>query len=199
MATSDQARWDAKYADKSVLALTAPDDWLQQHAVPLSTGNVLDLACGLGHNAIWLAQQGWRVDAVDISPVGLSLAAQLAEQAGCSSVCWIAADLDTFDLGDGRYDLVTVFRFLDREQLPQRIERTLRPGGRLIYETFSRGQLSRPDNHLKNPKFTLGSGELPTLFPGLTVIATEEIDLPDRCVARLVAQKPERMPMFPKT
>ena len=190
MATSDRDRWDAKYAGKPVPALSPPDDWLRQHAGPLIVGKALDLACGLGHNAIWLAQQGWHVDAVDISPVGLALASRVAEQVGCLAVSWIAADLDTFEPGEGRYDLITVFRFLDRQRLPQLIETALRPGGILIYETFSLGQLSRPDNHLKSPQFALEPGELPTLFPRLTVMATEEIDLPDRSVARLVARKP---------
>ena len=191
MATSDRHRWDAKYAGKSVPAVTGPDDWLRQHAAPLVVGTALDLACGLGHNAIWLAQQGWRVDAVDISSVGLSLAASLAERIGCPAVSWIAADLDAFVPREAGYDLITVFRFLDRQRLPNIIEAALRPGGMLIYETFSRRQMSRPDNHLKSDQFTLGPGELPTLFPHLTVVAAEEIDLPDRCVARLVAKKSE--------
>lgn len=150
----------------------------------------MDIACGLGHNAIWLAQQGWNVDAVDISPVGLALAAQVAEQAGCYGISWIAADLDEFQPRECAYDLITVFRFLDRNRLPQWIEAALRPGGMLIYETFSNGQLLRPDSHLKSSQFTLAPGELPALFPALEVVRTEEIDLPDRCVARLVAIKP---------
>ncbi len=191
MATSDRDRWDAKYADKPVPALAPPDDWLRQHASSLPAGRALELACGLGHNAIWLAQQGWQVDAIDISPAGLALAARLAEQVGCPSVSWIAADLDGFEPGESRYDLMTVFRFLDRRRLPRLIETALRPGGVLIYETFARGHLSRPDNHLKSAQFTLGPGELATLFPQLTVVAAEEVDLPDRCVARLVARKPD--------
>ncbi len=190
MTTSDRDRWDAKYAGKPVPASSLPDDWLRQHAVTLAAGTALDLACGLGYNAIWLAQQGWRVDAVDISPVGLSLAASLAERVGCPAVSWIAADLDTFVPCEAGYDLITVFRFLDRQRLPQMIEAALRPGGMLIYETFSQRQMSRPDNHLKCDQFTLGPGELPALFPHLTVVAAEEIDLPDRCVARLAARKP---------
>ena len=190
MATSDRDRWDTKYRSQSVPVLSLPDEWLIRHVQSLPPGNALDLACGLGHNAIWLAQQGWRVEAADISPVGLALAATLAERSGCPSVSWIAADLDFFEPRAASYDLMAIFRFLDRQRLPKMVERVLRPGGILIYETFSRGHLSRQDNHLKNPLFTLGPGELPTLFPGLTVIATEEIDLPDRCVARLAARKP---------
>lgn len=190
MSESDQQRWDAKYSDKTVAELKPADDWLRQHAAPLAAGRALDLACGLGHNALWLAQQGWHVDAVDVSPVGLVLAARLAEQAGCQAVSWIAADLDAFVPREAGYDLITVFRFLDRQRLPDLIETALRPGGMLIYETFSQRQMARPDNHLRDARFTLGPNELPSLFPRLTVVAAEEIDLPDRCVARLAARKP---------
>jgi len=190
VAESDRERWDAKYSGKIAATLNPPDDWLSRHVATIPVGKALDLACGLGHNAIWLAQRGWQVDAVDISPVGLSLAKQLADQADCSPISWIAADLESFSPPIASCDLVIVFRFLDRLRLPQLISDTLRPGGTLIYETFARGQLSRPDNHLKNPQFTLEPNELPTLFPGLTVVAHEELDLPDRSVARLVARKP---------
>lgn len=190
MATSDRDRWDAKYKARSTVKLAAPDEWLQQHVECCERpGRALDLACGLGHNAIWLAQRGWQVDAVDISPVGLDLAAALASQSDCQTISWIAADLDEFEPIMGKYDLVTIFRFLDRHRVPQIIETALRPGGILIYETFTEQQLSRTDNHLKSSRFTIGPGELPQLFPWLTVIAYEEVELADRSVARLVAQK----------
>lgn len=143
----------------------------------------------MGHNAIWLGLQGWRVDAVDISNVGLKLARQSATQASCSMVTWVEADLDVYEPADTTYDLIVVFRFLDRERLPTLIESALRPGGILVYETFTQQQLSRPDTHIKNPRFALQPGELPTLFPSLAVEAFEEVELEDRCVARLIARK----------
>lgn len=190
MSESDRQRWDAKYSGKPVPVLNPPDDWLRQHAASLAVGDALDLACGLGHNAIWLAQQGWHVDAVDISQAGLDLAKQLTEQVQCRSISWIAADLDSYELTPASCDLVVVFRFLDRTRLPAFIEAALRPGGTLIYETFTRGQLARPESHLKNSQFTLRPNELPGLFPRLKVLAYEEVELPDRSVARLVARKP---------
>lgn len=190
MSESDRQRWDAKYSAKVVPVLNPADDWLRQHASSLTTGKAMDLACGLGHNAIWLAQQGWHVDAVDISVTGLELAKQLAEQVQCQSISWIAADLDSYVPTPASCDLVVVFRFLDRVRLPAFIEAALRPGGTLIYETFTCGQLARPDSHLKNSQFALQPNELPGLFPRLTVLAYEEVDLVDRSVARLVARKP---------
>ncbi|MBS0201311.1 MAG: methyltransferase domain-containing protein [Planctomycetes bacterium] len=190
MSDSDRQRWDAKYADKASTTVLPPDDWLSRHATPLAVGVALDLACGLGHNAIWLSQHGWKVDAVDISPIGLALAEQAAERANVQTISWIAADLDRYEPPTNHYDLVTVFRFLDRHRLPHLIERSLRTGGILIYETFSQGQLSRADNHLISAQFTLGPDELPTLFPGLEILFHDETELPDRSVARIVGRKP---------
>jgi SAM-dependent methyltransferase len=188
MSLDDRERWDAKYAAKSVPEKLAPDDWLVEQAAPLPRGRALELACGLGHNAIWLAGQGWRVDAVDVSPIGLRLAAELAARNG-ATVNWIVADLDEYIPAANNYDLIVVFRFLDRTRLPAVIERSLKSGGRLIYETFTQSHLTRPDNHLKNPAFALAPGELPRLFPNLSVVSYSECELPDRSVARFVAEK----------
>ena len=63
-------------------------------------------------------------------------------------------------------------------------------GGHLIYETFLSAQLDRPDSHIRNPRFVLQPGELPSLFPSLQIDLSAEVDLPDRTVARLLAYKP---------
>jgi SAM-dependent methyltransferase len=189
MSVTDLERWNAKYAAQSVPPMVSPDEWLVQHVALRTAGEALELACGLGRNAIWLSQQGWRVDAVDVSPVGLRLAEQLASHVECQTVSWIAADLDEFTPQIETYDLVLVFRFLDRSRLPGLIVRALRPGGLLVYETFSRAQMARHDNHLRSADFTLAPGELPRLFPELTIVAYEEVELADRSVGRLVARK----------
>jgi SAM-dependent methyltransferase len=190
MSLEDRLRWDAKYAAKAVLDRLAPDDWLIEEASALRPGRALELACGLGQNAIWLAQQGWRVDAVDVSRIGLERAGRLADSHG-ARVQWIAADLDSFTPEPKAYDLVLVFRFLERNVLPRQIESALRPGGRLLYETFTTAHLSRPESRMRNPAFALAPGELPRLFPSLRVISYTECDLPDRSVARLAAVSDE--------
>lgn len=190
MSAQDQQRWDEKYAVREQPHELVPDPWLQSVAAPLPSGRALELACGLGHNAIWLAKNGWQVDAIDISPVGLRLAADLADRIGIA-VNWIAADLDDFTPPVETYDLICVFRFLDRRRLPRLIENALRPGGLLIYETFAAAHLVRPDSHMKNPAFALVPGEWSGLFPTLRTILEEEVALPDRTVARFVGQLPK--------
>ena len=185
--TTDREKWDAKYASCPPPRMLVPDDWLIDQVAELAPGRVLELACGLGRNAVWLAQQGWQVDAVDVSPIGLAIAVQLARRAN-THVNWIAADLDDFTPAEAAYDLVVIFRFLDRVRVPALVDRALRAGGLLIYETFSRGQLARSDNHLKNPDFTVIEGELLQLFPRLQPLHhADDVVLADRTVARLVA------------
>ncbi|MDA0833018.1 MAG: class I SAM-dependent methyltransferase [Planctomycetota bacterium] len=193
MSLNDRERWDQKYSDRMVPDLVMADEWLMDHAAKSNRGRAIDLACGLGHNAIWLAQQGWQVDAVDISPVGLSIAKKFA-MIQSTDVNFICADLEGLFLVyhqqmETSYDLVSVFRFLDREHLPEIIPRLLKPGGLLIYETFSRKQLDRDDSHIKDARFTLSPGELPRLYSSLSVVAHEEVDLSDRCVDRLLARR----------
>ncbi len=188
MSAVERQRWDEKYAQREVPTHLSPDQWLIDHVAAIPPGRVLDLACGLGHNGIWLAQQGWTVDAVDISPVGLKLAKQFAERLN-QKINWIAADVDDWRPQTNAYDLIVVFRFLQRLEVPGRIQTAIRPGGRLIYETFTTEQLGRRDNHIRNPDHTLAAGELPTLFPDFTTIEYREAELKDRTVAQLVAQR----------
>jgi 2-polyprenyl-3-methyl-5-hydroxy-6-metoxy-1,4-benzoquinol methylase len=188
MSADDRQRWDEKYKAKPVPDRFAPDDWLIEQVSGLESARALELACGLGHNAICLAKRGWQVDAVDVSAEGLERAEKLSR--GCAvDVNWIAADLDDFTPAAQAYDLVLVFRFLDRIRLPELVRHTLRPRGRLIYETFTVAHIDRPGSHMKNPAFALQPGELPRLFPQFEVVSFTECALADRDVARLVAVK----------
>lgn len=189
MSNADREKWDAKYAGRDAVDLAA-DEWLVEHAAGLPPGQALDLACGLGQNAIWLAQRGWKVDAVDVSPVGLQHAKAAAARANVTTVNWIVADLDEFSPAESTYDLVVVFRFLDRKRLPELIVSTLKDGGRLLYETFLTAEPSGPTTHVCNPAFTLAKGELPEIYGELNAIEYQETELPDRVVGGIVARKP---------
>jgi len=200
MSDTDRTRWDEKYRLKSELPSPVPSEWLRSVVTDLPPGRAWDVACGVGQNAHLLAQLGWTVDAVDISPIGLEIGSRSSENHPENNHCgnihsgkihWIAADLDTYAPSPDTYNLVIVFRFLDRLRLPQIIQNSLKPGGRIVYETFVAGQMSRSDNHLTNPDFVLKSGELPTLFPELRTLAYTEESLTDRTVARWVGIKPE--------
>jgi 2-polyprenyl-3-methyl-5-hydroxy-6-metoxy-1,4-benzoquinol methylase len=123
---ADGARWSGK-----------PNRSLVDEVAALAPGSALDLGCGYGGDAIWLARQGWRVTAVDISANALEQAVAHAEQAGVAE----RIDFQRRNLGesfpDGRFDLVTTSFLHSPAELPR--ERILRaaaaavaPGGRLL-------------------------------------------------------------------
>lgn len=184
MSKGDRERWEARYADPiSRLKPWQPHDLLVAHALRPGPGaRALELACGLGRDALWLAGQGYRVHAVDISLTALQHArAEMLRQG--LRVDFICADLDRFPLPKLRYDLVVVFRFLDRRLFPA-IRARVRPGGLVIYETLNVGRLdTHPDT---NPEHMLARGELPGYFTGWEVI--EAADGPR--YSRFVGRKP---------
>ena len=196
MSDRDRDRWNLKHADCQPASTVRADGWLME-ALDLVDALVgrsetcrraLDVACGLGHNAIWLAQQGWQVDGVGISAKGLEIARQSAAAAEVD-VRWIEADLDQWNPLANEYDLVAVFRFLDRKTVPQIVHKTLSPGGWLVYETFSGTQREPSNHHVSNPAYLLSPGELCTLFPDLEVVAHQQEALPDRKVQRLLGRR----------
>lgn len=168
MARTDRERWEQRYADPCGSLKKGPHEFLMRHAPPPRPGSrALELACGLGHDALWLAARGYRVDAIDISAEALRRARAAMQQRGLSSVTFIQADLDHFPLPVHAYDLVTVFRYLNRDLFPAICAR-VRPGGLVIYQTLNVRRLER--NPATNPDHMLALDELPRYFPGWTVL-----------------------------
>jgi SAM-dependent methyltransferase len=101
-----QEHWDAKYAGSDFLWSAEPNRFLIAETESLAPGRALDLACGEGRHAVWLAQRGWQVTAVDFSTVALDKAERLAQSRNVD-VEWIAADLLEYE-PDGPFDFVVV-------------------------------------------------------------------------------------------
>lgn len=152
-------------------------------------GPVLDLACGRGRNALAAARLGARVVAIDRSAAALAaLRCAAAEQA--LPVAVVRADLEAdpgLPLRAGAFGAVLVFRFLYRP-LAGAIAALLRPGGLLLYETFTHHQRDLPQGP-SNPAFLLGDGELPTLFPELAVLTFREGVTEGLALAGLAARR----------
>jgi 2-polyprenyl-3-methyl-5-hydroxy-6-metoxy-1,4-benzoquinol methylase len=132
-----QTFWESFYGDKHRVWSGRPNDVLVRHATGVTPGRVLDLGCGEGADAIWLAQQGWRVTAVDISQTALERAATHARAAGVEDrIEWIRDDLAA-SLPAGPFDLVSALYLhspvtLDREEILRRSAQTVAPQGRLV-------------------------------------------------------------------
>lgn len=188
MSIEDRERWDAKYLERNPSQPREPSAWLRKCISNSLPGRACDLACGAGENAILLAQQGWEVDAVDVSAVGLRLAETRAQTAQVS-IHTVLADIDSWKPPAETYDLICVFRFLDRIAVPRIVAQGLKPGGILIYETFGGNHLQRDGVSMRNPDFVLKPGELPLLFPDLEVIESQEVHLPDGDFARFIGRR----------
>jgi SAM-dependent methyltransferase len=168
---------------------------LERLRAAAALGPVLDLACGGGRNALAVAAAGLRVVGLDRDRERLGRLARGARARGLR-IPLLRADLEGglgIPLASGSCAAVLVFRYLHRP-LAGEIERVLRPGGLLLYETFT---LRHRDvaQHPSNPAFLLEPGELMRLFPALEPLRAEEalVQAPaPEAVARLVARKPER-------
>ena len=104
----DSAHWDERYAGRELVWTSEPNRFLVQEVDGLAPGRALDLACGEGRNAIWLAERGWQVTGVDFSKVGLDKARQLEEARGVHAE-WILADLLDYRPEPKAFGLVIVF------------------------------------------------------------------------------------------
>ncbi len=163
-------KWNARYRGRPIEALR-PARVLSEnlHLLPAS-GRALELACGLGANAITLAQRGLETLAWDLSDVAI---AKLRDHARRQGLALRAEQRDVVvePPAPGRFDVIVVSHFLDRGLAPA-LARALRPGGLLYYQTFIREAVDGPGP--ANPAFRLAANELLRLFAGLRVVVYRE-------------------------
>lgn len=145
----------------------------------------LDLAMGKGRHAASLAAAGFRVFGIDLSLEALREARLNAQQRG-ASLRALCADLTGYPLPAAWFDLVLVSRYLDRQRMTD-IGSAVAPGGVLVYETFTRHQLTLGRGPT-SPSHLLDPGELFACFSSWDVLFYEEVAEPD-AVARVVARR----------
>lgn len=171
MSRADLDRWERKYAAGNPNPAFAPSPLLVRHAHLLDgKGTALDLACGVAHNAMFLAERGYRVIAVDGSLAGLRYG-HAAVAAKALPILLVTADLERFVLPPATFAVVVVFRYLERALLPS-IKKAVTPGGLVIYETFNVNRL-RTTPRMKRA-YLLESGELAGAFADFDTIATND-------------------------
>jgi tellurite methyltransferase len=193
MTEADRAHWEARYACGDAPIQARPNRWLLRQAAFVDAlaatcprpPRALDVACGAGGTVAWLAQRGWQVTGVDISPTALALArAQLAAVRPEVQVTLVQADLDSWRPAVDSCDLLTCFNFLDRRLWPT-MRLAVRPQGLIALRTFHTGRLAaRPDT---NPAHLLAPGELAVLVEswGWRVLVAES----DAQVEAVLAQR----------
>jgi len=190
-AMQDAAKeWDERYRQ----GRTIPDEpaALLVESLPLlpKGGKALDIAMGTGRNALYLASLGFQVTGVDLSAVAVEKCRQRAERLGLPIEA-LAADLEHYPLPTEEYDLIVNFYYLQRSLAPQ-IVAALKPGGVLVFETFTIDQLQFGWGP-KSPDNLLHPGELREMFTGLeTLLYHEGVIQGDRgpkAVASLIGRK----------
>jgi SAM-dependent methyltransferase len=173
--------WDERYRSRDQLWSGQPNQRLVEEVTPLAPRRALDIGCGEGGDAIWLASQGWTVTGADVSPVALERAAMHAAQAGpeiAGQITWRQADLfidQPFSLGE--FDLVTsLYLHMPpevRERTIARLTAAVARGGALLMVSHHPSDLRFPDLRPLPPELFYTAEELAeSLDPGAWEIVT---------------------------
>lgn len=205
---SSPSEWDAKHGlAANEVAAEAPAGILTELWSLLPAGPVLDLACGRGRNALFLAgngaKHGRHVTAVDWSGAALDILEERAKAQNIAvrriqridetktparaGIDLLQVDLEAAALPPNRYSVILCVRYLQRSLFPQ-ISRALRPGGMLLFETYTRAQLDFSGGP-RDPAHLLNTGELRRVFPELETVFYRELRA-EQGIASLAAQKP---------
>ena len=202
--SSSQSDWDEKYRLTAAAQPAEPASIVRELLPLLPRGPALDVACGAGRHAVLLGTRGQHVTAVDWSGAGLEVLEARARAEGIpirrissaeqivkrhhGGIDLVQADLEQLQLPKNTFELILCVQYLQRSLFPE-LERALRPGGFLLFETFTKAQLAF-DGGPRNPEHLLNSGELRTVFSELRVIFHRELRA-GQGIASLLARKPK--------
>ena len=171
--------WDDRYSQSDYIYGTEPNDFLRTAASQIPNGPVLSLGEGEGRNAVYLAELGHEVVAVDQSRVGLAKAKRLAAARG-TQVETICGDLSHYQIQPGFWSgIVSIFCHLPshvRKNLYASVDKGLRPGGVFVLEAYTPQQLGRGTGGPQDPDMLVSLSELTEGLAGLRFIHACEID-----------------------
>ena len=188
---TDQKKWNKRFGRKEFALGRKPNPFLKRHLSLLSEGRALDIATGEGRNAVFLAQNGFEVDAVDISREGLKKARELAREKGVK-VNALLVDLDRYQIEEDRYDLIANLYFLKRRLIPK-IRKGLKKGGKVIFETYLLEHRTLAAGGPRQAKYFLKPNELLRFFKGFRILFYREGIFREggrrKAVASLIAEK----------
>ncbi|MGY1814989.1 methyltransferase domain-containing protein [Blastococcus sp. SYSU D00820] len=165
----DRAWWEERYRSAPGLWSGRPNDALVEEVTGLPAGRALDAGAGEGGDAIWLAEQGWRVTALDLSAVALERAARAAAERGLADrIEWRQADLTAEELPEAAFDLVTS-AFLHpaaevRDTVLRRLAAAVAPGGTLLVVAHDPSELARGLRQDARPDYFASAAELAALL-----------------------------------
>ena len=158
MSQKDKLKWDKKYQETtSLLKDREPSENLKKIVEKTKGKKALDVASGAGRNSIYLANNGFDVEALDISSVAL----EVLNNKGFKNISCKLVDLDEYEIPKNNYDLIVMTNFLDRNLIPK-LSNALKIDGVLFIETYMEDELNEKTS--SNPDFLLKKDELKTFF-----------------------------------
>lgn len=168
MAQKDKEKWDKKYSNTPRLLEDRNPSAKLVEALKYTKGQkVLEIACGTGRNSIYLAQNGFNIDAYDISDVAINHLKSL----NIENLNTFQKDLENFSPKENEYDLIVQTNYLDREIFPN-LKKALKKDGIIIIETYmNHEENEKPPS---NPTFLLQENELKDIFSDFEILAYEE-------------------------
>jgi len=173
--------WNARYAQKELVWSAGPNRFLVAEVAELPPGRALDLACGEGRNAIWLAEQGWQVTGVDFADVAIEKARAIAAKRGVD-VDFRVADLLAFEPPEQAFDLVIVFylQLVAGELGPvlERAARAVAPGGTFLLVGHDSRNLTDGHGGPQDPRVLFRPEDFVAAIGDLEVERAEPVERP---------------------
>ena len=159
----DASDWNARYDTSELIWKGEPNQFLPLEVADLTPGSAVDLACGEGRNAVWLAKQGWTVTGVDFSSVGVEKGRKLATENGVEAT-WVVADATSWEPPSAGFDLVAVFYLqlpaVERRASMHTAVRSLAIGGTLVLVGHDLLNLTEGHGGPQDPTFLLTAEDI---------------------------------------
>jgi SAM-dependent methyltransferase len=170
--------WDARYAAVENLWAAKPNRFLVAEVADLEPGRALDLACGEGQNAIWLATLGWRISGVDYSEVAIAKARGRAERDGVDAE-FVCADLVTYEPASSAFDLIVVLYLhipsRERRVVLERAAAALAAGGTFLLIGHDTLNMTEGVGGPSDPDIHFTPDEIAAELPGLEIVKAERV------------------------
>lgn len=177
----DSRGWDRLYGGSELIWTAEPNRFLAAEVADLPPGRALDVACGEGRNAVWLAQRGWQVTGIDFSQVALDKAARLAHERDVS-VQWVRADVTDHLPVSAAFDLVAIL-YLHLESMTtrdvlRRSAEALAPGGTLLVVGHDPTNVEAGHGGPQDPAILMAPDEIADALGDLEIVRAERVRRP---------------------
>ena len=175
----DRDVWNTRYAERDLIWSAEPNRFLVAEVSDMPPGRAIDIGAGEGRNALWLAEQGWEVTAVDFSNVAIDKGRRIAEHRGLD-LDWVVADLRDYVPPERSFDLVIEFYIQVPSPLRQEIWRraaaAVASGGTLLVVGHDLTNLEHGYGGPQNPAALFTPADVVDAIEGLDVIKAERVD-----------------------